>query len=563
MSIQGNIAPRIIQSISGLYTDSNRVLLEFIDNSIDNAEQYFNFSNNKYSRPIEIKLEILGNNYKDGFVTITDSCEGITDLEKIVMDFGNSRKRGQAETNGEFGFGMCSFLACCEKLEILTKTKKDYAEKITILKEHFNVDKHEDFLFSNIEKVKSFPYKSGTIIKLSGFSKNSWKDLNIDFIKNEIEKHFEMLLNRINLEIKLKDKNKEYLCQPFDYSIHEGKELDELVYEIPGLSQKIEKPIHIFLKVIKGKDLNKRPVFIIKGRRINEINAIKEFKSDFKNDIWNHPNITGYVDLIDYIKPNISRLGFRPESKEEIKALFDILISKEQQILDLIKDTNEETQEKHYQQLEDILSKALSKIARIDAMNFRTEYFTGNDIKLQDGAVGVGDSIFPPLSTNPNKPNSGIKDDEIRGDNPNDELGGNKNLNKEVDNPFDDKEPQGSERKKSGFNIKISDLEPNIDSDTGKQIKSRLLGNTIEIFRKHPEFENRVEHFRGGEPKISQRLITYLAGEITVHYKDKYYMKSGQPAYDKKMFASLVESIYLFEDLLKDAVGKNLSSWNS
>jgi len=40
-------------------------------------------------------------------------------------------------------------------------------------------------------------------------------------------------------------------------------------------------------------------------------------------------------------------------------------------------------------------------------------------------------------------------------------------------------------------------------------------------------------------------------------------MKSGQPAYDKKMFASLVESIYLFEDLLKDAVGKNLSSWNS
>ena len=74
-------------------------------------------------------------------------------------------------------------LACCEKLEILTKTKKDYAEKITILKEHFNVDKHEEFLFSNIEKVKTFPYKSGTIIKLSGFTKNSWKDFNIDFIK--------------------------------------------------------------------------------------------------------------------------------------------------------------------------------------------------------------------------------------------------------------------------------------------------------------------------------------------------------------------------------------------
>ena len=39
-------------------------------------------------------------------------------------------------------------------------------------------------------------------------------------------------------------------------------------------------------------------------------------------------------------------------------------------------------------------------------------------------------------------------------------------------------------------------------------------------------------------------------------------MKSGQPEYNKKMFESLVESIYLFEDLLKDAVGKNLSAWN-
>ncbi len=322
--------------------------------------------------------------------------------------------------------------------------------------------------------------------------------------------------------------------------------------------------MRLFIKVTKGKDINKRPVFIVKGRRITEIKDIKAFKSDFKSDIWNHPNITGYIDLGNYIEPNISRVnGFKPEYKEKANTVFNWLISKEPYILDLIKEGNEETQEKHYQHLEDILSKALSKIARIDAMNFRTEYFTGNDIKLQEGATGAGDLNFPSLSPDPNNPNPGIKNDEIKGDNPNDELGGNKNLNKEVDNPFDDKEPQGAERKKSGFNIKISDLEPNIDSDTGKQIKSRLLGNTIEIFRKHPEFENRVEHFRGGEPKISQRLITYLAGEITVHYKDKYYMKSGQPAYDKKMFAGLVESIYLFEDLLKDAVGKNLSSWNS
>jgi hypothetical protein len=305
-------------------------------------------------------------------------------------------------------------------------------------------------------------------------------------------------------------------------------------------------------------------VFIVKGRRIAEITDIKAFKSNNKGDIWNHPNITGYVDLGNYIEPNISRInGFKPESKNKANAVFEWLISKESLILDLIREGNEETQEKHYQQLEDILSKALSKLARLDSMNYRTDYVAGHDISLQNGAVGTDGSMIPPLSPDANYPNNGIDNKDIEGINPGDQVGGNNSLDKENDNPYDDKNPQGAERKKSGFNIKISDLPPDTDANTGKLIKSRLFGSTIEIFRRHPDFESRMEHSRGGEPKVSQRLVTYLAGEITVHYKDRYYMKSGQPEYDKKMFESLVDSIYLFEDLLKDAVGKNLSTWNN
>jgi len=561
MSIQGNIAPRIIQSISSLYSDSNRVLLEFIDNSIDSAEKYFDPSKNKYNRPISITLEIIGKNNKDGSVVISDNCEGISNLQSIVQSFGNSRKRGQVETNGQFGFGMCSFLASCKELEIATKIKNEKAERVLILEEHFDVDKHEEFLFSDIEKVDSFPSDSGTVITLKIFDKNRWKDLDIDFIKNEIEKHFELLLSRGNFEIKLKNTEKEYICKPFDYNQYEGGFIDEYIEE-DGVEPGSKCKIHLYIKITKGKDIKKRPVFIIKGRRINEIHEIKSFKSNNKNDIWNHPNVTGYFDLSNYIEPDISRNAFAAKHKDRANNLFDILISKEPDILNLIIEGNEQTQEKHYQQLEDMLSKALSKLARLDSMNFRTELVSGHDISLQGGGVGVDSSMIPPLSPDANFPNDGIDNRDIEGINPGDKTGGNDNLDKENDNPFDDKNPQGAERKKSGFNIKISDLEPNIDADTNKPIKSRLLGNTIEIFRRHPDFESRMEHFRGGELKISQRLITYLAGEITVHYKDRYYMKSGQPEYNKKMFESLVESIYLFEDLLKDAVGKNLSLWN-
>lgn len=562
MSIQGNIAPRIIQSISSLYSDSNRVLIEFIDNSIDSAEKYFDAKNNTYIRPIKISLEITGKGNKDGSVVVSDNCEGISNLESVVQSFGNSRKRGQAETNGQFGFGMCSFLASCEKLEIITKTELGDAERIDILKQHFDVDNHESFLFGDIEKVKNFQEKSGTKITLSIFDKNSWKDLNINFIKNEIEKHFELLLKRKNLEIKLIDKDQEYFCQPFDYSQHEGGYIEESIQEEDD-ELGTKHLINLYIKVTKGKDIKKRPVFIIKGRRINEVNEIKAFKSLNKSDIWNHPNVTGYIDLGSYLEPDISRTGFAAKNKSKANKIFDLLISKEQAILGLIREGNEQSQEKHYQQLEDILSKALSKLARLDSLNFRTEYVAGHDVSLQSGAIGSGDSTVLPTSPEENKPNDGIKNPDISGNNPNDEIGGDNSINKENNDPFEDKDPQGAERKRSGFNIKISDLEPDIDAETKEKIKSRLLGNTIEIFRKHPEFEARMEHSRGGEPKVSQRLITYLAGEITVHYKDKYYMKFGQPEYNKKMFENLVGSIYLFEDLLKDTVGKNLSSWNN
>ncbi len=548
MSIQGDIAPKIIQSISSLYSDSNRVLLEFIDNSLDSAEQYFNIEDNTYTRPIKITLEISGKTNKDGSVVIIDNCEGITNLESVVKSFGNSRKKGQVETNGQFGFGMCSFIASCDDLKIITKNINDFTKSITILKKHFEVDTHEEFIFEDIERIDNFIFDSGTKIILSSFNKNSWKELNVELIKNEIEKHFELLLVRSNLEIKLINNGDEYVCSSFNYPSYNGNCIDDSMLE--------DGKVRLFIKTTKGVDIKKRPVFIIKGRRIIEIHELKQFKSKNKGDIWNHPNITGYLDLGNYIEPDLARTGFAANDREKSSRIFEFLVSKEENILSLIRENNEEEQERHYKQLEDILSNALSKLAKIDSMNFRTDYVLGKDVKLEDGGEGVGG-----LRVGLDYLDNG-KNDEYKGNNPSATSGGDNLLNKESDSTFKDENLDGSERKKSGLNIRIVDRDPNVDKETNKQIKSILLGNTIEIFRKHPEFENRVNHSRGGGLRISQRLITYLAGEITVHYKDKYYMRSGQPEYNKKMFEGLVDSIYLFEDLLKDAVDKDLSLWS-
>lgn len=558
MSIQGKISPRIIPAIASLYNDTNRVFLEFVDNSIDSAEEFFDKSKNEYTRPIQILFEVVGKTYKDGTVSISDNCKGILNIEKIVQNIGNSDKKAQPWTNGQFGYGMCSFIACCEELKVVSKASGKKALEIEILKDHFLVDNQSDFVFNDPTVTDDFGYDSGTKVTLNLFDKNDWKNINVQVIKSEIEKHFELLLDRKNLEIKLISNGEEFICRPFDYSQYEGGFIDDILEKIDSTTGE-KQNIHLFIKVTKGNAIKKSPVFIIKGRRINEISEVKAFKSVNRSDIWNHPNVTGYVDLGSYLEPDISRNGFAAKHKDKANEVFDFLISKESDILNLIREGNEESQERHYQKLEDVLSQALSKLARIDSMNYRTEYLQGKDVHLQDG---TGDSMISPFTGGDDFPGGGSNGksdtDNSKKNNPNSDS----NLDKEADNPFDDKEPQGTERKKSGFNIKISDREPNTDTETKKLIKSTLVGNTIEIYRKHPEFENRMDHFRGGGLKISQRLLTYLAGEITVHYKDRYYVKNGQPDYNKKMFESLVESIYSFEDLLKDLVGKDLSSWN-
>jgi len=502
---------------------------------------------------------VSGRTKKEGVVVISDNCKGIPNIEKIVQNIGNSDKKAQPWTNGQFGYGMCSFIACCEKLTVVSRVEATKPLGIEINKDHFLVDKQEDFIFSDPQEVDDFEHESGTKVTLQKFNKNDWKNISIEDIKGEVEKHFELLLSRSNLEIRLISEGRVYTCESFDYSKYDGNTLEEDILDLPDASNN-HSPVHCFIKITKGKDLNKRPVFIIKGRRINEIKNITAFKTKNKSDIWNHPNVTGYINLGNYIEPDISRNGFAAKHKERSSAVFNYLVSKESEILGLIREGNEESQERHYQKLEDMLNKALSKLARQDSMNFRTEVIRGRDIVLEDGAESSEDGSFLPNSSDPNENNGA----DFPGDdmsNPSDQVGGSDNLNKESENPFEDKTPEGTERKRSGFNMKISDLDPNID-ETGRKIKSRLISDTIEIFRKHPEFEGRLEHFRGGEPKVTQRLITYLAGEITVHYKDRFYMKTGQPEYNKRMFEDLVDFIYLFEDSLKDAVGKNLSLWS-
>ena len=544
MPIKLHISPKIIPSISSLYNDVNRIFMEYIDNSLDSAEFYFNKENNLYSKKIQIQLIIEGENYKTGKVTITDNCVGITNFNKVVENIGDSDKKAQGWTNGQFGYGIYSFMAACTKLEITSKLKENKnALYLPINKEQFNTARQEDVTFPDPKEVP-FSSESGTTIILSGFEKNLWKQIDTNFLKEEIEKHFELLLGRENLEIKLTNTQSTLKCKAFNYDEFDG---DVYAEEIKNLSTskgrkkpehlilQPKNPIKVFLKLTKGKTINKNPVFIIKGRRIAEIKDVKSFRSCHKSDIWGHPNLTGYINIGDFLEPTIARTDFKNTHKS--KAIYEKLIELEPLILEFIKEINRKSEEKHFKELEDRLNSALSKLAKIDNMLYRTEYITGNKNNLEGGTAGKdsekdtggkdrGDennSIENPKNKRDIGENKGDGNQENEDENENKNPGGTNfgdyANNKEKENPFEDSDYKGSEKKKSGFNIKIVDMEPQKDEEDN-MLRSMIIGSEIRIFKKHPSFEERVDISRKGESKISQRLITYLAGEITVHYKD-------------------------------------------
>ena len=582
MPIPLEISPKLIHSISTLYNDCNRVIMEYIDNSLDSAEEFFDRSVNSYKRPMILTLRIEGDSYRNGKVIITDNCVGMDNIEKVVKSVGDSDKKTGMWTNGQFGYGIYSFMAACEKLEIITKNERNAAQYIPIYRKQFDAKKVEDVSFPDPKNISEFDSPSGTKVILSEFSADSWKQIDLSELQLEIEKHFELMLGRNDLKIILIDNtNKEYRCKPFDYEQYEGDhwkdEWKELVTSrIGGGKIVLEPPIKIFIKVTRGKKINKNPVFIAKGRRIGEIKDIRLFRSQHRGDLWGHPNVTGYVDVGGHLPPTIARTDFR--NTPLTRALFNKLYEIEPLIHDLVDQESHKSEERHYRELEDKLNQALAKLARIDAMNFRTEYLSGRDINLQPGGSGQGLAEgFGKKDRSDDMPNDGKKD-PIIGENEGDAIGpfegieglipggkkdGDGPSNKQADNPFEDTGFKGGEKKKSGFNIKIVDHDLQIDIETNKPLRSQLIESSILIYKKPPDFQSRVDESHKKEKKITERLITYLAGEITVHYKDKFYIRHGQAEYNKNMFISVVEFIYMFEEMLKGLAGKSLSAMES
>ena len=230
----------LLNHMAERYTCFSRILMEFVDNSIDDAERWFEpeavvlgsssdevvddafgtnnlrtnvdiaassssgtlSSSGSYSRPVHIVVTI---DATTNSVHVMDNGGGMdaATLARVVCRVGESRKRGQAFVNGQFGFGMQAFRAAAEELTV-TSRNEDGGPLHSIRISRGNV---EGFEVVEVEPRRGAPGLlgvdggTGTAITIGGIDEQ-WRDgLIARDIADEIEEHFERILARKGIEV--------------------------------------------------------------------------------------------------------------------------------------------------------------------------------------------------------------------------------------------------------------------------------------------------------------------------------------------------------------------------
>lgn len=539
------ISPQIVTNIAKTYQVTTRIFMEYIDNALDSAELLYKSNNNSY--PYKIQINIIIDPIKKT-VVFEDNCMGMDkeSLLRVVEHIGDSEKKGDFTTSGQFGFGIHAYVACAEQIEITTLTlSSSHAYRIKINREAYLKD--EEMPDPDILARDQDHQKSGTKVKLANFESDWWRDVTPNVLKEEIEKHFEQLLARENLEINITYGIEEEVCQPFNYDGFLGTKVEREITTLTrnGVVTTIPQPIRVHLKITDNIIPNKRPIFVNKGRRIEEVQAIKSFrnKSNFSTSVWGHKNLTGYIEVAGLLNPTLPRDDFQRSINRQM--VYDEILKIEDEINEILKDLNRRSEDATLSKLEDLLSQELAKLARLDNLRFRTQVGKGEDINLTEdpsSKTTIKHGVWGEGNKHRKKTSNEIP----------------------VVETLDDSELKGGERKKSGFDVELSDQERRMAD--GTLVRSDYIeGGAIVIYKSHPDFQERVRKTRQGETLISERLISYLASEIAIQYKDKFFAMHGkQPEVRailnsrKDQFVDLINFAYVFEEVLQPKVGTNL-----
>lgn len=492
----------LLNRIAQRYSRLSRILMEYVDNSLDDAEKLFDRENNCYTRPISIVVEVEN---KPARVTITDNCTGMSNgqLCRLIRNVGESMKHSKF-TNGQFGFGVHAFRAACKNLRVCSRTaESDDISQITI--------NRSSNKFTGCVKAEEsqLQHRTGSEVVLHGFD-NAWVDgLDVNEIVKEIQYHFDRLLGRKNLVVAVKGANGMHKCRPYDYRTLRGNKVTETI-ECGELGN-----VNVQLWVSNVPVQDQGIFFVSQGRRISEISDIKSFMkvSVARWGVWKHPNLCGYIEVGEVLQPVITRDEFTRTSTRA-KVYKAIVKEVEPVLAELIDSTNKKRRVLEMGKLGSIISKCFNIAVRKESSREK-----------------MGQTYFD-HARREGKPRSKKRTLE--------DLEKEERLAYSADMPpgtlsgiaIPAKKQKVSKNKatrvKSGGRFRMVFVNDLKDAQ-GNPKRAQLIGDDVYINVQHPDFESRVNYSRKtGKMQISERLCSYLANIAATAYKANIIQRSRE-----------------------------------
>jgi len=525
----------LLNRIAQRYSRLSRILMEYVDNSLDDAEKLFDRNTQCYQRPISIIVEI---ETKPGRVTITDNCTGMSNdqLCRLIQNVGESMKHSKF-TNGQFGFGVHAFRAACKNLRVCSRTEGN--SEISQININRSSNKFTGCLKAEDSKLT---HRTGSEVVMFGFD-NAWVDgLDVNEIVKEIQFHFDGLLGRKNLNVSVKGAHGLTKCRPYDYRMIRGNKVTETI-ECGELGQ-----VTVQLWISNTPVNDQSCYFVSQGRRIAEISEIKSFMkaSMARWSVWNHPNLCGFIEVGEVLQPVITRDEFT-RTATRAKVYKAIVKEVEPVLQELINSANKKRRVLEMGKLGSIISKCFNIAVR------------GEHSRQRMGETYYDHARGHVRPTSKKRTLEDLEKEErlaLTSDLPSGSLSGIAVPMKKKQKISKGKATSVGRSSGRFRMVFVNDLK----DAQGNPKRAQLIGDDVYINVQHPDFEGRVNYSRKtGKMQISERLCSYLANIAATAYKANMIQRSreGLKRYNDSHF-QLFDEILDLEFAIENQLRKYL-----
>lgn len=524
----------LLNRIAQRYSRLSRILMEYVDNSLDDAERYYNEEQGAYSKHVKVQI---GLSLNPPAVFITDNCNGMNkkQMTRLIQNVGESMKHSKF-TNGQFGFGVHAFRAAAKTFTIWSKTDGGETHVLHIDRESCNF--HPPVVSDGF-KIKTV---GGTQVVLRDLDKSWIEHLTVQDLMSEIQYHFDGLLRRKNLSIIVRDSNKKIVkCKAFSYRNIDGKRIRKTL-TVDGETVKIA----LWVSTTPIKD--QHVYFTSTGRRINEVHEVKSFmaKSLARYGVWNHPHVTGYLEVGNVVNPVITRDEFQRTTRRRM--LYKTLVEKvEPELVKAVEEVNAQRRTLEMGRLGNILSKCFNQAIRKDKHRLEGQASYVEQVQ-KDPTSRVGKRKLPKEWEEPKVDENGNPVDENGNpieENANPEGGEENQDPQQQNNPDELPKPEDAKaeenkpkrQKREDKMTKLKKIQGQfsmvfvneLNDGEGVIQRSCLIGDDMFINISHPDFEERMKvSTQGSKLQITQRLNSYIAAVSANAYKQAVCLRTAE-----------------------------------